>query len=112
MVPSVQAILLDSFYGTERGFSVSSEARAEISELITQLEAKTLNPVATEAGRTFFVQSIQPLHYQHYLCIPHPIQADAAHDHLHVCNCSGSCTKTTDFTAAKGWPRCMSAVLT
>lgn len=49
-MPSVQAILLDSFYGTERGLNVSSEARAEISELITQLEAKTPNPAATEAG--------------------------------------------------------------
>lgn len=59
LLPSVQAILLDSFYGTERGFSVSSEARAEISELITQLEAKTPNPAATEAGHTFLAQSMQ-----------------------------------------------------
>ena len=43
-----QAILLDSFYGTERGLAVSSEARAEISELITQLEAKNPNPAPTE----------------------------------------------------------------
>ena len=59
LVSSVQAILLDSFYGTERGSSVSSEARAEISELITQLEAKTPNPAATEANRTFLAQSMQ-----------------------------------------------------
>lgn len=45
----LKAILLDSFYGTERGLSVSSEARAEISELITQLEAKNPNPAPTEA---------------------------------------------------------------
>lgn len=45
----LQAILLDSFYGTERGLTVSSEARAEISELITQLEGKTPTPVPTEA---------------------------------------------------------------
>ncbi|KAL3141382.1 prolyl aminopeptidase [Trebouxia sp. C0010 RCD-2024] len=45
----LKAILLDCFYGTERGLSVSSEARAEISELITQLEAKNPNPAATEA---------------------------------------------------------------
>lgn len=48
----VQTILLDSFYGTERGLSVSSEARAEISELITQLEAKNPNPAATEASHS------------------------------------------------------------
>ncbi|DBB10405.1 TPA: prolyl aminopeptidase [Trebouxia sp. C0006] len=45
----LKAILLDSFYGTDRGLSVSSEARAEISELITQLEAKNPNPAPTEA---------------------------------------------------------------
>lgn len=45
----LKAILLDSFYGTERGLTVSSEARAEISELITQLEAKNPNPAPTEA---------------------------------------------------------------
>ena len=37
----VQAQLLDSLFGTERGLSASSEVRAEINELITQLEAKS-----------------------------------------------------------------------
>ena len=36
-----QAQLLDSLFGTERGLSASSEVRAEINELITQLEAKS-----------------------------------------------------------------------
>lgn len=40
---SVQAQLLDSLFGTERGLSASSEVRAEINELITQLEAKSPN---------------------------------------------------------------------
>mmetsp|Transcript_22378 Transcript_22378/g.26969 ORF Transcript_22378/g.26969 Transcript_22378/m.26969 type:complete len:404 (-) Transcript_22378:392-1603(-) len=41
----LKASLLDSFYGTERGLNVSSDARAEITELITRLES--LNPTAT-----------------------------------------------------------------
>lgn len=41
--------LLDSFYGTNRGLSASSETRAEIVELIAQLEAKNPNPAPTEA---------------------------------------------------------------
>lgn len=39
----MQAQLLDSLFGTERGMSASSEVRAEINELITQLEAKSPN---------------------------------------------------------------------
>ena len=39
----MQAQLLDSLFGTERGLSASSEVRAEINELITQLEAKSPN---------------------------------------------------------------------
>lgn len=43
MTPAeLKAALLDSFWGTERGLTASSETRAEINELITQLEA--LNP--------------------------------------------------------------------
>lgn len=42
---------MDSFYGTDRGLTVSSEARAEISELIMQLEAQNPNPAPTEASR-------------------------------------------------------------
>lgn len=37
----MQAQLLDSLFGTERGLSASSEVRAEINELLTQLEAKS-----------------------------------------------------------------------
>ena len=48
MLILLQAVLLDSFYGTDRGLAVSSEARAEISELITQLEAKNPTPAPTE----------------------------------------------------------------
>lgn len=43
-----QAALLDSFFGTERGLSGRSEVRAEINELITQLEAKNPTPSPTE----------------------------------------------------------------
>ncbi len=39
-----QAQLLDSLFGTERGLSASSEVRAEINELILQLEAE--NPAS------------------------------------------------------------------
>ncbi|KAG4948820.1 hypothetical protein AAZX31_15G107500 [Glycine max] len=41
--------LVDSFYGTDRGLKATSETRAEIVELITQLEAKNPNPVPTDA---------------------------------------------------------------
>ncbi|CAI9760253.1 unnamed protein product [Fraxinus pennsylvanica] len=41
--------LVDSFYGTNRGLTASSETRAEIVELITQLEAKNPTPAPTEA---------------------------------------------------------------
>ncbi|XP_020220820.1 plastid-lipid-associated protein, chloroplastic [Cajanus cajan] len=41
--------LVDSFYGTDRGLKASSETRAEIVELITQLEAKNPNPAPTDA---------------------------------------------------------------
>jgi hypothetical protein len=44
----LQAALLDSLFGTERGLSARSEIRAEINELITQLEAKNPNPSPTE----------------------------------------------------------------
>lgn len=45
---TMQAQLLDSLFGTERGLSASSEVRAEINELITQLEAKNPNPSLQE----------------------------------------------------------------
>ncbi|KAL8462742.1 hypothetical protein ACS0TY_033674 [Phlomoides rotata] len=41
--------LVGSFYGTNRGLSASTETRAEIVELITQLEAKNPTPAPTEA---------------------------------------------------------------
>lgn len=41
--------LFESFYGTNRGLSASSETRAEIVELITQLESKNPNPAPTQA---------------------------------------------------------------
>lgn len=41
--------LVDSFYGTNRGLGASSETRAEVVELITQLEAKNPTPAPTEA---------------------------------------------------------------
>eukprot|EP00877_Chromochloris_zofingiensis_P007407 jgi/Chrzof1/291/Cz01g10040.t1 len=47
-VADIKAALLDSFFGTERGLSGRSEVRAEINELITQLEAKNPTPSPTE----------------------------------------------------------------
>lgn len=45
-----QAALLDSMYGTERGLAARSEIRAEINELITQLEAKNPTPSPTDVS--------------------------------------------------------------
>ncbi|KAL0845573.1 hypothetical protein Bca101_018819 [Brassica carinata] len=45
----LKRVLADSLYGTDRGLSASSETRAEISELITQLESKNPNPAPNEA---------------------------------------------------------------
>ncbi|XP_045805822.1 plastid-lipid-associated protein, chloroplastic-like [Trifolium pratense] len=41
--------LVDSFYGTDRGLKATSETRAEIVELITQLEAKNPTPASADA---------------------------------------------------------------
>jgi hypothetical protein len=38
-----------ALYGTERGLRASSETRAEVVELITQLEARNPTPAPTEA---------------------------------------------------------------
>lgn len=46
--PALQAALLDSFYGIERGLTARSEVRAEINELISSLEAKNPMPNPTE----------------------------------------------------------------
>ncbi|KAK4742484.1 hypothetical protein SAY87_000485 [Trapa incisa] len=48
-ITSLKKALVDSFYGTNRGLSATSETRAEIVELITQLEAKNPTPAPTEA---------------------------------------------------------------
>jgi hypothetical protein len=40
-IEEIKAALLDSFWGTDRGLSASTDVRADINELITQLEAKT-----------------------------------------------------------------------
>ncbi|GMN36426.1 hypothetical protein TIFTF001_006012 [Ficus carica] len=48
-ISRLKKALVDSFYGTDRGLKASSETRAEIVELITQLEAKNPNPAPTEA---------------------------------------------------------------
>jgi len=47
-VQDIKAALLDSLYGTERGLAARSEVRAEINELISQLEAKNPTPNPTE----------------------------------------------------------------
>lgn len=46
---SLKKQLVNSFYGTNRGLSAATETRAEIVELISQLEAKNPTPAPTEA---------------------------------------------------------------
>ncbi|KAL6200916.1 hypothetical protein ACLB2K_024631 [Fragaria x ananassa] len=48
-ISKLKKALVDSFYGTDRGLSATSETRAEIVELITQLEAQNPTPAPTEA---------------------------------------------------------------
>ncbi|XP_059437306.1 plastid-lipid-associated protein, chloroplastic-like [Corylus avellana] len=48
-IDRLKKALVDSFYGTDRGLRATSETRAEIVELITQLEAKNPTPAPTEA---------------------------------------------------------------
>ncbi|KAJ0081618.1 hypothetical protein Patl1_09843 [Pistacia atlantica] len=48
-IDNLKKALVDSFYGTDRGLTATSETRAEIVELITQLEAKNPTPAPTEA---------------------------------------------------------------
>lgn len=45
----LKSMLLDSIFGTGRGLAANSETRAEINELITQLEAKNPTPQPNEA---------------------------------------------------------------
>ncbi|KAL6207185.1 hypothetical protein ACLB2K_024430 [Fragaria x ananassa] len=47
-ISKLKKALVDSFYGTDRGLSATSETRAEIVELITQLEAQNPTPAPTE----------------------------------------------------------------
>ncbi len=78
----MQAQLLDSLFGTERGMSASSEVRAEINELITQLEAKSPNldmtevfsrhtsPTALQITRPSFLGSVAAfLSARHYMTL-------------------------------------------
>lgn len=48
-VAELKARLKEALYGTERGLLASSETRAEVVELITQLEARNPTPAPTEA---------------------------------------------------------------
>ncbi|WCJ20138.1 Plastid-lipid-associated protein chloroplastic [Euphorbia peplus] len=48
-VDALKQQLVDSFYGTNRGLSASSETRAEVVELITLLESKNPTPAPTDA---------------------------------------------------------------
>lgn len=77
-IESLKKQLVDSFYGTERGLKASSETRAEIVELITQLESKNPNPNPTEAlsllnGKwilAYVYSSLSPfLHLLQLLCL-------------------------------------------
>lgn len=45
----LKAVLQDTFYGTERGLSADSDTRAEIVELISQLEARNPTPAPNDA---------------------------------------------------------------
>ncbi|KAG9455099.1 hypothetical protein H6P81_008003 [Aristolochia fimbriata] len=48
-VERLKKALIDSLYGTERGLKATSETRAEVVELITQLEAQNPTPAPTDA---------------------------------------------------------------
>uniref|UniRef100_A0A0D9XB45 Plastid lipid-associated protein/fibrillin conserved domain-containing protein n=1 Tax=Leersia perrieri TaxID=77586 RepID=A0A0D9XB45_9ORYZ len=48
-VAELKAKLKEALYGTERGLRASSETRAEVVELITQLEARNPTPAPTHA---------------------------------------------------------------
>eukprot|EP00884_Botryococcus_braunii_P000659 jgi/Botrbrau1/10594/Bobra.0358s0014.1 len=49
-VQQLKAQLLDSLFGTERGLAATSETRAELNDIITQLEAKNPYPSLEKAG--------------------------------------------------------------
>ena len=48
-IERLKKALVDSFYGTDHGLKATSETRAEIVELITQLKAKNPTAAPTEA---------------------------------------------------------------
>lgn len=52
-VEDLKQQLIDTLYGTQRGLRASSDSRAEIVELISQLEAKNPTPAPTEALSLF-----------------------------------------------------------
>lgn len=49
-VEELKRCLVDSVYGTDLGFRASSEVRAEVFELVSQLEAVNPIPVPTDAA--------------------------------------------------------------
>lgn len=67
--------LVESFYGTNRGLCASSETRAEIVELITQLEAKNPTPAPTEALTLLNGKWI--LAYTSFVALFHVVSSDA-----------------------------------
>ncbi|KAH7619209.1 hypothetical protein Ndes2526B_g06162 [Nannochloris sp. 'desiccata'] len=48
-IEDLKAVLQDTFWGTERGLSADSDTRAEIVELISQLEARNPTPNPNDA---------------------------------------------------------------
>ena len=59
----LKAALLDSFYGSERGLSARSEIRAEVNELITQLESANPTPSPTEDPSLSSMEGVWKLVY-------------------------------------------------
>lgn len=49
VISELKRKLIDLLFGTDRGLKATSETRAEVNEIITQLEAKNPNPAPTEA---------------------------------------------------------------
>jgi hypothetical protein len=48
-IQDLKGVLMDTLYGTERGLSADSDTRAEVLELISQLEARNPTPEPNEA---------------------------------------------------------------
>ncbi|XP_020579401.1 chromoplast-specific carotenoid-associated protein C1, chromoplastic-like [Phalaenopsis equestris] len=49
VIPELKRKLIDQLFGTDRGLKATSETRAEVNEIISQLEAKNPTPAPTEA---------------------------------------------------------------